>query len=157
MSLADIELTWFRLYTLSSVIYLFRIICLDMSKSLLCSKWSCRAISAVTPVLYQGRQAKEIGQTCSLILSGLSASHCKQVCCFLGSSQTGDLFFPSSIYDQYLDSFCCLCAGSRASESSSSQPGSEGLCKSLSQLHIRVHFQQLSWTVQSRVPDRSCE
>lgn len=47
--------------------------------------------------------------------------------------------------------------GSRAPESSSCQPGGEGLRKSLPQLYIRVHFQQLPWAVQSRVPNRPGE
>lgn len=74
----------------------------------------------------------------------------------LGSSQSP---LPCSlIYEQCLVwLFVLSLPGPRAAESSPRQPGSEGLCESLSQLHLRVHFQQLSWAVQSRVPNRSCE
>lgn len=43
--------------------------------------------------------------------------------------------------------------GPGAAEPPTSQPGGEGLRESLPQLHLRVHLQQLSRAVQSRVPD----
>lgn len=77
----------------------------------------------------------------------------------LGSYQTGDLFFPHLIHEQCFIWLSLLSPlpGPRTAESTSSQPGSEGLCKSLPQLYLWVHFQQLSWAVQSRVSDRSCK
>lgn len=57
----------------------------------------------------------------------------------------------------WLTLFVVALPGPGAAKSTPSQPGGEGLCKSLPQLHLRVHFQQLSWAVQSGVPDRSCE
>lgn len=45
---------------------------------------------------------------------------------------------PESIHFNYV--FVCVCAGTRAPESTKSQYGGEGLRESVSGLHIQIHF-----------------
>ena len=60
-----------------------------------------------------------------------------------------------------MDSNICflshLCSGPGAAESPQGEPGGEGLRESLSELHLRIHFQQLPWPLQQGISDRPCK
>lgn len=74
-------------------LFILKII-LDASKSLLCSKWSCRDISVVTAFLCLERAIHLRFQIAD------SRGCWKEIHQVLGSSQTTDLFFPCLIYEQ---------------------------------------------------------
>lgn len=68
-----------------------------------------------------------------------------------------DIFsvFPQSLRGLKKWFLYLLCSGAGTPEPPEGKSGGEGLRKSLPQLHLRIHFQQLSWSVQQRISDGS--
>lgn len=132
----------------SHMICLFRGIFLGTSRSLLCFKWSCgdkrcHCILCLGTVPHLWFQVTSCRKQIHQALRGF------HIWCVLSRYVLWTVLC--------LTLFVVPLPGPGAAESTPSQPGGERLCKSLPQLHLWVHFQQLSWAVQSGVPDRSCE